>query len=208
MLNPNREGRNTYIYDEYELTFDFRLHTFIFATSEPQKLLDTLKDRLQPIDLEEYTPDQMERIIQLGAKDVTFKDGVLSEMATVLRGNARQAQNMAEIILTGLKGGHTFGRKEWENLKFSLDIYPLGLNPTEIQVLKILADRPQGTSLTNLAARTTLTKDALQKDYEMYLQKHGLMQITTAGREITAKGLEYLRSLLNQPQFRSKRVIS
>ena len=32
-------------------------------------------------------------------------------------------------------------------------------------------------------------------DFEMYLQKHNLMEITTAGRRITTKGGEYLKTL-------------
>ena len=35
----------------------------------------------------------------------------------------------------------------------------------------------------------------MQRDFEMYLQKMDLMQITTAGRAITKKGKDYLDEL-------------
>ena len=75
-----------------------------------------------------------------------------------------------------------------------LSIYPLGLNITEILLLNILKDN-KDCSLTNLAAKTGISKQAVQRDFEIYLQKHSLMDITTAGRNITAFGLEYLKKL-------------
>jgi Holliday junction resolvasome RuvABC ATP-dependent DNA helicase subunit len=207
ILNPNPESRTTFSYDEYVCDFDFRRQTFIFATSEVQQVFHALTDRLTRIDLEEYTLDQMGKIVQKGAKDVEFKDGVMPSIAEVLRGNARAAQKMADNIKSYLKGKIKFAKEDWRKLQDVLGILPLGLNPTELQVLRILADNNDGTSLTCLAAKTGLSRDSLQKDYEMYIQKHGLMQIETTGRQITAKGLEYLRALNKNPIFRSNCIV-
>ena len=68
---------------------------------------------------------------------------------------------------------------------------PLGLNEIEIQILRHLTEK-KDCSLTFLAAKTGLTKSCVQKDFEMYLQKMSLMEITTAGRGITALGQETL----------------
>jgi biotin operon repressor len=60
---------------------------------------------------------------------------------------------------------------------------------------------PEGSSLTNLAAKTGLSRDAVQKDYEIFLQKLGFMEITSGkGRTITSKGLTYLKQL-DDPNF-------
>ena len=88
----------------------------------------------------------------------------------------------------------TFGAKEWATLRHKLGIVPLGLNPSEIQVLRVLGNS-KDCSLTNIAAKTGISKQAVQRDFEIYLQKHSLMEITTAGRNITAKGLDYLKLL-------------
>ena len=75
-----------------------------------------------------------------------------------------------------------------------MSILPLGLNPIEVQVLRHLSEK-KDCSLTHLAAKTGLSKACLQRDFEMYLQKMNLMEITTAGRGITSKGQKYLEQL-------------
>jgi Holliday junction resolvasome RuvABC ATP-dependent DNA helicase subunit len=86
------------------------------------------------------------------------------------------------------------GRKEWEDVKCVLGILPLGLENTELQVLRILKDR--GTcSLTNLSAVTGLSANAIRSEFELYLLKHGLMEVAQGGRKITQQGLNYLKQL-------------
>ena len=192
ILNPNPENRTVFAYEEYVCDFDFRDQTFIFATSEPQKVFHALLDRLERIDLEEYTFGDLAKIVQKGAKEVKFEDSALADISTVLRGNARAAQMMADKVKQFLRGRLDFKSKDWKQLREHLGIYPLGLNAGEIAILRHLAGTNEGTSLTCLAAKTGLTREALQRDYEMHLQKHGLMEIATTGRMITAKGREYL----------------
>jgi len=195
ILNPNPENRTTFAMDEYVCDFDFRRQTFIFATSEIQKVFHALADRLERITLDEYTLDHLAQIVQKGIPTVECKDNVLVDVATVLRGNARAAQKMASKIAAYLKGATKFTRKGWDELRSILSIYPLGLNSIEIQILHYLAQNITGTSLTGLSAKTGMSRESLQKDSELYLQKHNLMEITTTGRMITAKGLDYLKVL-------------
>jgi MoxR-like ATPase len=212
MLNPNPENRTTFSYEDYVCEFDFRKQTFLFATSEPQDIFHALLDRLTRFDLEDYTPSEMAKIVQKGAPEVNFKDGVLEDISTVLRGNARAAQKMADNVKTYLRNKSAFGRKDWDNMKGIFGILPLGLNGIELKILQLLASRGEGTPLTMLAAKTGLSREAVQKDYEMYLQKHGLMEISTTGRMISPKGLEYLRALNNKDvpkaQFRASSIVS
>lgn len=195
ILNPNPENRTTFSLDEYVCDFDFRRQTFIFATSESQKVFHALADRLERITLEDYTLSQLAQIVQKGLPDVECKDNVLLDVATVLRGNARAAQKMASKITAYLKGTKVFAPKDWDSLRDVLSIYPLGLNAIEIQVLRFLAENSTGTSLTGLSAKTGMSRESLQKDSELYLQRHNLMEIQTTGRMITAKGLDYLKGL-------------
>jgi len=73
-------------------------------------------------------------------------------------------------------------------------VLPLGLNRIELQLLRILRD-VRDCSLTNLSAKTGLTRECVQRDFEMYLQKMNLMRISTSGRNITPQGLDYLKLL-------------
>jgi len=150
-------------------------------------------DRMERIDLEEYSHDELGKIVMCGMGDYTIEPKTLARIGKILRGNARAAQKMADNIKLYCDG---FGRKEfmqkdWDSLKHTLGILPLGLSKIELQVLRILA-RKKECSLTFLSANTGLTKECLQRDYELYLQKNNLMEISTAGRKVTMDGKKYL----------------
>ena len=196
ILNPNPENKTTFSYDDYVLDFDFTRHTFMFATTEAQTVFHALMDRCERVDLEEYTFSELGKIVNLTLPSVKFDNGLLDEIATVLRGNARAAQKMANNMAVYLKaeGRKVFNRADWSKIQHELGIAPLGLSPIEIQILGELG-KVKDCSLTHLAAKTGLTKACVQRDFEMYLQKMDLMQITTAGRAITKKGKDYLDEL-------------
>lgn len=196
MLNPNATNKNTFVYDDYACDIDFSRQTFIFATSESHSVFVPLMDRLTRVDLEEYSLSHLGQIVQKAAPEIEFQENVLLDIATVLRGNARQAVKMAGDIRTYLCGKNKFNKIDWKSLISLLSILPNGLSPIELNLLRYMKDSPDGSSLTNLAAKTGLSREAVQKDYEIYLQKNGLMEISAGkGRTITAKGLEYLKKL-------------
>jgi Holliday junction resolvasome RuvABC ATP-dependent DNA helicase subunit len=195
ILNPNPENRTTFALDEYVVDFDFHRQTFLFATTEPQQVFHALLDRLKRIEIEAYTNEQLGAIVQKGSKDIVYEGNVLDHIATVLRGNARAAQNMASDILTYLKKKTSFTNRDWNELRRILGIHPLGVSNTELEILRYLSHTMDGTSLTCLSAKTGMSRESLQKDCEIYLQRLGLMEIATTGRRITAKGLDYLKQL-------------
>lgn len=196
MLNPNPSNKNTYIYDDYACDIDFARQTFIFATSESHSIFAPLMDRLTRIDLQSYSHEDLANILAKSAPEVKFVDNVLEEIATVVRGNARQCVKMANDIRTYLCGDNKFGKRQWKELSNILSIKPLGLSAIEIDLLRFMQQRPEGSSLTNLAARSGLSRDAVQKDYESYLQSHALMEISAGkGRHLTVKGFDYLKTL-------------
>ena len=209
ILNPNPENRTTFSYDDYVLNFDFSQHTFMFATTEAQTVFHALMDRCERVDLEEYTFSELGKIVNLTLPSVKFDKGLLDDIATVLRGNARAAQKMANNMAVYLKAKQSkkFTRDCWNEIQHELGIAPLGLSPIEIQILGELG-KVKDCSLTHLAAKTGLTKACVQRDFEMYLQKMDLMQITTAGRAITKKGKDYLEALeepkVEQPKVEKK----
>ena len=192
-LNPNAENKTSFSYDDYVIDFDFSMHTFMFATTEAQSVFHALMDRCERIDLEEYTYEELGKIVELTLPSVEFEDGLLNKIATVLRGNARAAQKMANNMAIYLKSidSKEFSSEDWKEVIYQLGIAPLGLTPIEIQILGELG-KVKDCSLTHLAAKTGLSKACVQRDFEMHLQKMDLMQITTAGRAITKAGQDYL----------------
>ena len=207
ILNPNSENRTSFSFEDYTVDFDFSRLSFMFATTETQSVFHALMDRLERVDLEEYSIDEMGQIVALNL-DIDIEPKTLRDIAGVLRGNARAAQKMAHKIKSycSQKNIKRFNSIHWQELSRILNIFPLCLNVTEIQLLNILKDN-KDCSLTNLSAKTGISKQAVQRDFEIYLQKHSLMEITTAGRNITAKGLDYLK-LLDGNDFSSPAEIN
>ena len=196
ILNPNKDNRTTFSFEDYTVDFNFLQQSFMFATTEAQSIFHALMDRCERLDLEEYTLDELGKITAINLTDGEIENDALVEIAPVLRGNARQAQKMANNIKAYLasKNRSKFTIDDWNALKYALGILPLGLSRIELQVLRILCASKE-CSLTNIAAKTGLTPECLRRDFEMYLQKHSLMEITTNGRSITPKGQRYLKEL-------------
>lgn len=202
ILNPNPQKQNRFRFEDFVYHFDFRKHSFLFATTEAQKIFHALMDRLERIELEDYTTKDLANIVNLSLasydRHFNIEDSILSELSQTLRGNARAAEKMGEKIGIFLKqtGLKTFGESQWWLLKKTLGIFPLGLSEIELRVLKILASRKnRGFSLTQLSSMTDMTKSSLMNDIERFLLRHSFLEINTNGRQITDKGLEYLEEL-------------
>ena len=155
VLNPNPENRTTFSFEDYVMDFDFRQQSFMFATTEAHKLFHALIDRCDRIDMEEYTYEELAKIIlmNVAAIDLDCDEDVLAEIAPVLRGNARAAQKMANNMKSYLQRtkGKKFTKKDWNTLKHALGILPLGISRIELQILRALAEKKE-SSLTNLSA--------------------------------------------------------
>jgi len=196
ITNPNKENRNEFSYEDYNVTFDFRRLSFMFATTEGQSIFHALMDRMERIDLEEYKLDELGQIVLMGLDGYTVDKKTLESISSVLRGNARAGQKMAmkmKLYLDAKNKKH-LDNKDWKELCSKLGILPLGISVQELNLMRYMA-RKKATRLTELAAITGLSKGAIQKDYELYLSKMGLMEIQPEGRSLTTKGLEYLNEL-------------
>lgn len=197
ILNPNKENRTSFSIEEYTVEFDFSKQTFIFCTTEGQSLFHALIDRLERIDLEEYTHNNLAEIVKLGLyKGVTLDKGAMTKVSSVLRGNARSAQKMAiklnQYCVAEKK--KRFKMADWKKFIYQLGIMPLGLMPAEIKILETL-DAVKEMRLTALASRLGMSRRSVQYDYELYLQRLGLIGIKTGGRYLTSKGKEYLKEV-------------
>ena len=192
VLNPNPSNTNTFSFGEFEWRVDFKRISFIFATTESQKMASPLTDRCERIDLEEYSNDELAEIVKLNTK-IVFKQNVLDDIATTLRGNARGAQKMAMNIDIYCKKNvkKVFQKNDWKRLKRDLGIMPLGLHRMEMRVLRTLAEQPH-TRLGGLAAKLGMNPQVIRTDFEMFLAKNGLFSVEPLGRQLTKKGQRFL----------------
>jgi Holliday junction resolvasome RuvABC ATP-dependent DNA helicase subunit len=194
ILNPNTNNWNEFTFEDGTYRFRFDLNSFIFCTTEAQKLFHALLDRLYRVDMQDYSYVELGNIISnnLKTKNQSIDDSVIGEVSSVCRGNARQAQAMANQISSYLssKKSNKLTKDGWTDIKSKLSIYPLGLSEIELNVIKILKEHGE-VRLTNLSAKTNLTKDMLQKNVELYLMRNSLIEIRPTGRALTKKGHDY-----------------
>jgi Holliday junction resolvasome RuvABC ATP-dependent DNA helicase subunit len=201
ILNPNTNNQNDFTFEDGTYTFRFNQNSFIFCTTEAQKIFHALADRLYRIDMEDYSYVSLGKIIQnnLKSKSQFVELDVIDEVASVCRGNARQAQSLANQVSSYLssKKSNKLTSGGWSEIKGKLSIYPLGLSEIELNIIKILKEYGE-VRLTNLSAKTNLTKDMLQKNVEMYLMRNNLIEIRPTGRALTKKGHDYHKEHLSK----------
>jgi Holliday junction resolvasome RuvABC ATP-dependent DNA helicase subunit len=201
ILNPNTNNQNEFTFEDGTYNFRFNQNSFIFCTTEAQKIFHALADRLYRIDMEDYSYISLGKIIQnnLKSKNQSIEINVIDEVASVCRGNARQAQSMANQISSYLmsKNSNKLTSGGWSEIKGKLSIYPLGLSEIELNIIKILKEHGE-VRLTNLSAKTNLTKDMLQKNVEMYLMRNNLIEVRPTGRALTKKGHDYHKEHLSK----------
>lgn len=194
IFNTESNATKSFEWDGMTFDFDFRNQTFIFATTETDKIFPPLKDRFTAVDFEAYNPKDLASIVQLCIPHITFKDGVLEKISSTIRGNARSAVKRSKEInlYCGSKNIDYFGVNEFEDLCDKVGILPYGITHTEKQILQVLNSCGSAT-LTGLAAKIGMSKTALQRDHELYLLSRSLIEID-GKRKITNRGLQLCKS--------------
>ena len=81
ILNPNKDNRTEFFYDDYMFECDFRKLTFLFATTEAQDVFHALMDRMDRIDMEDYSIDELSKIVSNNLPDIKFQGKVLSKLS-------------------------------------------------------------------------------------------------------------------------------
>ena len=143
IFNTEKNNTKEFVWDEQTFVFDFSKQTFIFATTESDKLFPPLKDRLTTIDFEQYSSEDLGEIIKLNCEGINFSDDALRELSTTVRGNARNAvMRSKEVVLyCESENKPSFDISDFDKLVDVLGILPFGITCTEKQILEILADR-------------------------------------------------------------------
>ena len=195
IFNSDTSHTKSFTWEDSTFNFNFKRQTFIFATTETDKIFPPLKDRLTTIDFEPYSTDELGQIIELCSPDITITNECLEVIASTIRCNARSAVKRSKEIMLYCKSKDVdvFGLKHFEDLSDHVGILPYGLTHTEKQILLTLQDCRSAT-LTGLAAKIGMSKTALQRDHELYLLNRSLIEID-GKRKITNHGLEICKSL-------------
>lgn len=192
ILETNKSHRTSYTFNDIDYNFDFRRITFIFATTEEDKIFHALRDRLVTLSLEPYGKKELAEIIELTLDgQVSFDGDMLSQLSEYVRRNARNATRIAENAR--MFNTPIFEKKHLDILKEKLNLFPLGVTFNEIRALKILETDGE-CSLGHLSCRLAQASGAVQREVEPYLIANRLMEID-GKRRITALGRQYLKMI-------------
>jgi len=192
IFNVEGVSKKHFQWRENNFEFNFEKQSFIFATTEPDKLFAPFKDRLTIIDFKPYQSSELGEILTKRLDWVTFKDDVIKDISLTLRGNARSAVKRAKEIEMYCESNNVaiFGRKDWDKLRDVLDIKAYGLTNTEVEILNTLKSRGD-CSLAMLSASTGLSRTSIQRDAEINLLRLGFLKIDGT-RKITDVGIRAL----------------
>ena len=192
IFNTENGSEKTVIHKETSYTFDFKKHSFLFATTESDKIFAPFKDRLITVDFDNYSQSDLSQIFLNNLQNITFAPDALDYISSTFRGNARNCvHRVKDIQFYSLsRNVNHFSMTEIKDLCDTLGILPQGCTQIEWRILNIL--RKEGRqSLQGLSARTGLSRSSIQKDHENYLLSRGYMEIDIQ-RVITAKGCALL----------------
>ena len=194
IFNTEKDHVKDFHWEEQVFTFNFKKQTFLFATTESDKLFPPLKDRLTTIDFEPYEYSELGQILQTKVPDVNFTADALYQISKTTRGNARNAVMRAKEIMLFCEAENcpNFDEASFEKFCDTLGILPHGITCTEKQLLQILAERGACT-LSMLSASTGLSTTSIRADHELYLLRKNFMQID-GKRKITSDGRKVLTS--------------
>jgi Holliday junction resolvasome RuvABC ATP-dependent DNA helicase subunit len=98
VFNVEKHTRKHFEWQGSTMEFDFTKQTYLFATTEPDKIFTPLKDRFEEIDFRPYTEIELSSILKKRADWVDVDVALLPVIADTLRGNARSAVKRAKQI--------------------------------------------------------------------------------------------------------------
>lgn len=178
--------------------------TFIAATTDDDKVMNTIKDRCLRLKFQmvDYTPEELRRIYRnkVAAKQLTISDDAIENCLPRSRGSIRYVNAFVDGLETMLYDDN--GKQVSTNIdlettdKFFAErgIDPIGLEKKDLEILKTIQEDSSGAiSAETLSSRVGLTCKKYLSEYEPYLLKIGFVSISGRGRILTEKALHYLK---------------
>lgn len=192
-----------YIYmDKQGRTYSLEIpeFTFIGATTDSQDILVTIKDRCNNLTfyLKDYTRDELHQIFvnKFAAKGLSVTEEVLNACIDRCRSSIREVDS----FVSGLKTKAINADVSQITLEMALEYFhdidrdPIGLKSKDLEILTTILNEPVGViSEDTLAARVHLDAKVLTSEFEPYLLKIGFVNITSRGRALTQKAIDYLK---------------
>jgi len=173
--------------------------TFVGATTDPQEVLATVKDRCNlTFFLSDYSRDELRQIFlnKFASKELWINEDVLNECINRCRSSVREVN----AIVRGLETLAVIADTNIIDADMTLEHFqtagvdPIGLKIKDIEILNTLNESEFGVMAEGtIASRSGLESKIYSSEYEPYLIKIGFISINGKGRALTEKAKTYLK---------------
>ncbi len=177
--------------------------TFIAATTDDNKVKNTIKDRCLRLkfQLVDYTTDELAQIYRtkVFAKGLTITEEAIQICIPRSRGSIRYVNSFVDGLereLYDANGNRLSTHIDRETaLKFFEErgIDNMGLENKDIEILNVLNEANSPMGAETLSARVGLDPKKYLSEFEPYLIKIGFVDVSGRGRSLTEKAKEYLK---------------
>lgn len=183
--------------------------TFIAATTDDDKVLDTIKNRCLRLKFQmvDYTYDELKQIYKnkIAARGLTITEEALEICIPRSRGAIRYVNSIVDGLNSELYNDEgirisTHIDLEVANNYFKVKgIDPIGLEKKDLEILNEIANDTSGAiSADVLSARVGLETKKYLSEYERYLIKIGFINVTGRGRSLTEKAIKYIKGEIDE----------
>lgn len=175
--------------------------TFIGATTDPQDVLLTVRDRCKNLTfiLEPYSTEDLRKILKnkFTAKGLKVTEGAVDLCVGRCRSSVREINSFVKGMDTlAINADTDLVNEAIANEYFAhTGIDPIGLTKKDLEILNALLENPTGVmSEDTVASRVGIDLKIYKSEYEPYLIYIGFIQITGRGRGLTEKAMAYLKN--------------
>jgi Holliday junction DNA helicase RuvB len=177
--------------------------TLVLATTDPQRLLPPLRDRMRLIcQLSRYSIDDLAALLRqkTGQCGWQVEESALRQIAQRGMGTPRLALRLLQSARRTARadGATTITQAHVERTFAVEEVDSLGLGPDEQRYLRLLGEAGGPVRLNVLASRLGQPVDAVARVVESNLVWLGLIDRSDLGRALTARGIEHVRASIGR----------
>ena len=199
ILNPNKEHKNKVIYKKIPYVFDLSLINVIFATTDAYMMFAPLKNRATNIYFEQYESLDIINMLAMYLPGVEFACDK-KDLADACRNRGRDtfllANNLKRFLnLKSEDLQNVLTENDWKSFKDLFEIYPLGLNYQEVELLTLIGQH-EPISASNLALKMMVNERNIKDEMEIRLRETGLISSSTRGRILSEEGKKYIEDII------------
>ena len=188
------------------IRIDLPPFTLVGATTRSGRITRPLRERFGiPLRLQFYEPDELERIIQRGARllAMTLVPDGAAEIARRARGTPRVAGRLLRRVrdFAAVAGLDEIDAKAADAALNRLEVDRSGLDAMDRRYLQAIAEHYAGgpVGVDTMAAVLSEQRDVIEDVIEPYLIQQGFLQRTPRGRLLTDKAFGHIGMAVVRP---------